>query len=325
MKNPAPLLLTAALLAACSSPEPEPRVPASWVPEPVEESNRGRPGRLEVVGGLGRRHQAAYSFERAQAVDEVEDGDLVLKFDWEHPEGALAATGDRPSIYVFGQQPWAELIAKPSVRARPAVHAVALTPGLATIVKLRDDSLILLRIADVKPSTDAQLTAGGKAAVSFEWAPWPARPKSPPDALPPAVTEGRIVVKNAARRSPMLGGYSFRVLRADRFDPDLSLYWNDGDCARGAIVASHETPELLVLGAKTWGELAKLTEIPTSAPVLKVDLTPDLVGTALLVRRRRGPLMIVRVVEVKPATFEEVNAGKPASLAFEWAPFTPPE
>lgn len=317
------LLAVAALLTACSSPEPEPRVPTSWLAEPKEEPG-GRPGRLELLGGPNRSYRAAYSFARGRAVDDVDDGDLVLRFDWEFPEGALGTTGDQRSVFVLGVKPWAELIAQPSVRVRPAVSAAPLTPGLALIVRLRDESLVLVRLVEVVSSTEALLTKGATAAVGFEWAPFPARPESPPDALPPAVTEGRIEVKNAAKRTPLLAGYSFRVMRGDRFDPDLSLYWNDDDCAQGAIVASHGAPELHVLGAKSWSELAKLTELPAGEPVRKVALSRDLVGVALLVKRRRGPPTIVRVVEVKPASFAEVNAGKPASLAFEWAPFTPP-
>lgn len=321
-----PTLVAVALLTACSSPDPEPRVPPSWQAEPVEEPPTGRPGRLEVAGGAFRPHHAGYSFARGQAVDDVDEGDLVLRFDWQHPEGALAATGDQASVFVVGKKPWAELIVKPTVRAWPAVEAVALTKdvvGTAMIVKLRDESLVLLRVLEVTPSTDAQLTAGGKAAVSFEWEPFPARPVSPPDPLPPNVTQGRIVLRNAARRRPMLAGYSFKVMRGDRFDPDLTLYFDDVECRQGAILAAEQTPELYVLGTRTWAELERLTELPTSEPVRKVVPTSDLVGVAMLVRRRRGKFAIVRITEVKPATFAEVNAGKAASLAFEWAPFTP--
>lgn len=315
-------LLPALLLASCTSPEPEPRVPASWQAEPADDPVVGRPGRLELVGAPFERHHAGYSFARERAVEDVRDADLVLKFDWEHPEGALAATGDRPSIFVL-RSTFAEVIAQPSVRAGPPVLAVAPRPGTVMIVRLRDESLVLVRLVDVTPSTDAQLTAGGKAAVSFEWAPFPARPVSPPDPLPPGVTAGRIVLAKAAGRAPMLAGYSFRVLRGDRFDPDLSLYWNDGDLARGAIVAAHETPELHVLGPRTWPELARLTALPTTEPVRQVPLTTDLVGVALLVKRRGGQFALVRVTAVRPATFAEVNAGKGAALEFEWAPFTP--
>lgn len=316
------LLPALALLASCTSPAPEPRVPPSWQAEPVDDPAAGRPGRLELVGAPFKRHHAGYSFARESAVEDVRDADLVLKFDWEHPEGAIAATGDRPSIFVL-RSTFAEVIAQPSVRAGPPVLAVAPGPGTVMIVRLRDESLVLVRVVDVTPSTDAQLTAGGKAAVSFEWAPFPARPVSPPDPLPPNVTAGRILLRKAAGRTPMLAGYSFRVLRGDRFDPDLSLYWNDGDLARGAIIAAHETPELHVLGPRTWPELARLSALPTTEPVRQVPLTTDLVGVALLVKRRGGLFALVRVTVVQPATFAEVNAGKAASLEFEWAPFTP--
>jgi len=127
----------------------------------------------------------------------------------------------------------------------------------------------------------------------------------------------------SASGGPVMSAFSFSLpgpVTASR-QADLCFYFDGNDCAGGAIVGHRdEKGWLFPLGKHDWRDLERGDvlrgsgdSVPAIAPVTKAQE-----GFAIRVKTVSGREAIVRIVEVRPAIYDEVSRGKTARIEFEW-------
>ncbi len=105
-------------------------------------------------------------------------------------------------------------------------------------------------------------------------------------------------------------------------EAEIIFYFDRDDCAQGALFGQDdEEGYLFPVGHKTWNELS-LSDEPqanTQSVMGLVPITKQEEGLAFWVRTRNGRYVLVRVKNVRPASFSDFASGSTASVDLEWA------
>jgi hypothetical protein len=116
-------------------------------------------------------------------------------------------------------------------------------------------------------------------------------------------------------------GYSFisKTQIDDWEDGDLIMYFDPNDCREGALFGyDDDGAQIYELGKKAWKQLVDVKEIPDTEPLYGFALETQFEGEAYILKIKNGNTVLFRVTKVEPSSYEELNNGGKAEIAFEW-------
>jgi len=122
---------------------------------------------------------------------------------------------------------------------------------------------------------------------------------------------------------PVMSMFSLSLagLVSESKQADLCFYFDNDDCAGGAIVGHHDAKGwLFPIGKHDWQELQQYGNPPADGVSTEAitPITKAQEGFSFWVKTVSGRYAIVRIAGVRPATYDEVARGKTASVEFEW-------
>ncbi len=139
----------------------------------------------------------------------------------------------------------------------------------------------------------------------------------------PAVAEGFTRVTVTLSGEKTMAHYSFtdEGWVEDRVESGLTLFYDDDDCAQGAVIGYDDRRGVHILGKKTPAELTNV-----GAPEGRVRWSGGIrplnkktaQGTAFFVKRQSKGLVLVHLVSVTESSYEELQEGATASFTFDW-------